>query len=266
MPFKSDAIRKYRGWLYGLLLLVFGGIVLLTWNTKEPERMVDANLQVPDVKYTLYQGETGQRKEIVLPDSTIVTLNAASTLQVPENYGRGNRAVILDGEAFFQVKPGKDSFTVTSNILKATVLGTSFKMRSFSSQQGATFYQLTGTTRVGKSYHSSTDNQPEILERGQMILANREIDLMEKETYHPEELEAWVSDVLTIKEANPMAIARILEEWFGIEVEMQGDASKARIITEAVFFNATLEDVLSNLSQQQGFKYKIGKNKVVLTF
>ncbi|WP_160716631.1 FecR family protein [Chitinophaga solisilvae] len=260
MLFKSDTTVRYRLGVSMLLLLA-----LAACHSDKPANNT-VSLQQPGVKYTVYEGETGRRKSVLLADSTVVILNSASVLQVPENYGKGGRAVILDGDAFFRVKPGTDSFSVTTDKLVATVLGTSFKMRSFSSQQGATVYLLTGKIRVGKSYHSATDNQPEILERGHMILANKEIDLMEKETYHPEELEAWVSDTLRIKDATPMALSRTLEEWFGIEVDIRGDASKARTITEAVFFNAPLEDVLSNLSAQQDFKYKIDRNKVVLTF
>ncbi|MBC9930246.1 FecR family protein [Chitinophaga qingshengii] len=263
-------MKKSRTWLYALILVALGVIVLLTWKLREPSSKTPsysiADLKASGVTYALHQGKTGSRTEITLPDSTTVILNSASDLHVPSDYAKGNRTVILDGDAFFDVKPGKDSFTVVSSILKATVLGTSFRMRSFASQQGATYYQLTGSSRVGKSYHSATDNQPEILERGQMVLANREIDLLEKETYHAEELETWLSDILRIQNANPMAVSRLLEDWFGVEVEMHGDASKARIITEALFFNASLEEVLTNLAGQQGFKYKIDKNKVILNF
>lgn len=264
-------MKKSRTWLYALILVALGVIVLLTWKLREPaspktpEETIAA-LQTPGVQYQSHKGKVGIRTEITLPDSTAVILNSASTLYVPADYASGHRAVVLDGDAFFEVKPGKDSFTVTSAILKATVLGTSFRMRSFASQQGATYYQLTGSSRVGKSYHSATDNQPEVLERGQMVLANREIDLMEKETYQPDELETWLSDILTIRNANPMAVSRTIEDWFGVEVEMHGDASKARVITEALYFNASLNDVLSDLGNQQGFKYKIDQNKVILNF
>ncbi|PSL46681.1 FecR family protein [Chitinophaga niastensis] len=265
MLLKSDTISRYYSWPDAFILLLVGGIVLSGCKTKAPENTT-VKLQTPGTKYITYKGQTGRRTNITLPDSSHVILNSLSVLEVPENYQHGNRAVILDGDAFFTVTPSTDTFTVTSDKLRATVLGTSFKMRSFSSQHGATVNLLTGKIRVNKSYHSASDNQPEILERGQMILANNDIDLMEKETYHPEELETWLSDTLTIKQANPMAVSRILEEWFGVEIEMRGDATKARIITEAAFYNASLEDVLSNLSAQQDFKYKISDNKVVITF
>lgn len=265
MLFKSDTISLPAAWQKTFILFVLGGIVLTGCRPKAPEATT-VNLQTPGVKYTSYKGTTGQRTAVTLPDSSKVILNSASVLEVPDNYLQGNRAVILDGDAFFNVTPATDTFTVTSDKLRATVLGTSFKMRSFASQHGATVYLLTGKIRVGKSYHSTTDNQPEILERGQMILANNEIDLMEKETYHPEELETWLSDTLTIQNANPMALSRVLEEWFGVEIEMKGDASKSPVITEARFYHATLDEVLKNLGEQQHFKYKIANNKAVITF
>ncbi|MBS0030319.1 FecR family protein [Chitinophaga sp. 22321] len=265
MQFKSDTISRNAAWQKTITLLMLGGMVFAGCQPKAPEH-TSVNLQTPGIKYTSYKGTTGQRTPVTLPDSSRVILNSASELQVPENYGQGNRAVILDGDAFFSVTPATDTFTVTSDKLRATVLGTSFKMRSFASQHGATVYLLTGKIRVGKSYHSATDNQPEILERGQMILANNEIDLMEKETYHPEELETWLSDTLHITNANPMVLGRVLEEWFGVEIEMKGDASRAPVITDARFYHATLDEVLRNIGEQQHFKYKISDNKAVITF
>ena len=265
MLFKSDTISCTSSWKPMLVVLLTGGIAFSSCKPAKPAHN-NATLQTPGIKYTTHKGVTGQRTIITLPDSSQVILNAASVLDVPENYGQGNRSVILDGDAFFTVTPSSDTFTVTSDKLRATVLGTAFKMRSFASQHGATVYLLHGKISVSKSYHSPTDNQPEVLERGQMILANNEIDLMEKETYHPEELETWLSDTLTISNASPMAISRVLEDWFGVEVEMKGDASKAPAITDARFFHATLEEVLRNLGEQQHFKYKISNNKATITF
>jgi transmembrane sensor len=47
---------------------------------------------------------------------------------------------------------------------------------------------LSGKLNVKKSYHSDTDNEPEIVETGQMVMINRDIDLMEKEKLDSAEL------------------------------------------------------------------------------
>jgi hypothetical protein len=43
--------------------------------------------------------------------------------------------------------------------------------------------------KVKKSYHSDTDNEPEVLDAGDMVMINRDIDLMEKEKMSAAELE-----------------------------------------------------------------------------
>jgi hypothetical protein len=61
-------------------------------------------------------------------------------------------------------------------------------------------------------------------------------------------------------------MSRVLEDWFGVEMEIQGDASGAAAVTNAVFPHASLEEVLDKLGEQQHFTYRISRNKVVITF
>ena len=50
----------------------------------------------------------GQRAQITLADGTRVWLNAQSTLTYASNFGRGERNVELDGEAYFEVAKNRD--------------------------------------------------------------------------------------------------------------------------------------------------------------
>jgi hypothetical protein len=47
---------------------------------------------------------------------------------------------------------------------------------------------LEGQLYIRKSYHSDLDSLPEELRSGDMLMINREIDLMEKEKMNPDEL------------------------------------------------------------------------------
>jgi len=222
-------------------------------------------MQSPGMHYTTYQGETGTRKTITLPDSSTVILNANSRLLVPDDYGKEQRRILLDGDAWFTVNPSPAVFTVVADKLTAEVLGTSFRMRCFTSQQGATVHLLSGKLKVSKSYHSETDNQPEILERGNMILANKEIDLMEKETYDPRDAERWLADSLQLTNAQGLLMWRTLEDWYGVEISVTGDASKTTPLTQ-LFVKASLQQVLDTLGKTQGFGYKVEGNKVAIRF
>jgi ferric-dicitrate binding protein FerR (iron transport regulator) len=248
---------------YPVCLLVMAGI-----HIQCGERRADpvSSLQNSRQSYTTYEGQVGQRKKFRLADSSIVILNAGSRLLVPANFPQGGRELILDGEGFFDAShhPAGQPFIVKTDKLTITALGTAFKIRSFAAQPGATAYLLNGKVKVAKTYHSTTDNQPEILERGQMVLANKEIDLMEKETYDPAELEAWLQGELRFRDVPFMTVMRQLEDWYAVTITINGDVSAAQHIT-ANFHNSTLQQVLDALHQQVKYRYKIKEGEVELT-
>lgn len=89
---------------------------------------------------TAYQTAFGQQQRILLPDQTVVTLAAHSTLTVPGRWRFGQqREVWLTGEAYFEVtKRTSDSptksplnFVVHARELNVEVLGTRFNVNTF---------------------------------------------------------------------------------------------------------------------------------------
>ena len=67
----------------------------------------------------------GQRAQITLADGTRVWLNAKSTLTYASNFGRNERNVELDGEAYFEVAKNKKlPFYVHTEMNKVRVVGT----------------------------------------------------------------------------------------------------------------------------------------------
>jgi len=71
--------------------------------------------------------EKGTHINHVLPDGSLVALNAASSISYHPYWWYFNREVLLDGEAFFNVKKGQ-KFSVISNNKITEVLGTSFNI------------------------------------------------------------------------------------------------------------------------------------------
>ena len=66
-----------------------------------------------------------------LADGSIVTLNKHSSLAQSPAFDAKERAVTLEGEAFFRIAPDKDRpFYIKTNGITITVLGTSFNVRT----------------------------------------------------------------------------------------------------------------------------------------
>jgi hypothetical protein len=63
-----------------------------------------------------------------------------------------------------------------------------FRAEAFRARPGEQIDLLLGNARVKKSYHSDTDSTAEVLGPGEMVMINRDIDLLEKENMTMAEL------------------------------------------------------------------------------
>lgn len=218
-------------------------------------------------RYTTYQCSYGERKLITLPDSTLALLNSRSTLYIPAGFPNSTREVILDGEAFFRVRnKEKMDFVVKTDKLKTHTKGSMFRIRSLECQSGATMYVLSGDASVSKSYYSATDNATENLAPGEMILANKDIDLMEKETFQLTEQQDCLDGKLVFHNTPIPAAFRKIEDWFGVEMEFRGANGKLPEGISGEFHNESLQGLLAVLGDSVGFSYRIKRNKVVIKF
>lgn len=74
----------------------------------------------------------GQRAQITLADGTHVWLNSQSTLTYAANFGRSDRNVKLDGEAYFEVAKNKSiPFYVHTQMHNVRVIGTCFNVCAY---------------------------------------------------------------------------------------------------------------------------------------
>lgn len=129
-----------------------------------------------------YENKTEKPLNVGLPDGSRVRLGAHTVLFLSKAFDQSKRELDLDGEAVFEIGavPGKP-FVVHTRLLEIEALGTRFRVDAHREEAGEEVELLEGKLRVRKSYHSDTDNEPEELTTGEMVMINRDIDLMEKE-------------------------------------------------------------------------------------
>lgn len=79
-------------------------------------------------QYRVVETGMAEVRTVILPDSSLVILNALSELRIDEDNWNDERRVELQGEAFFQVAKGSD-FSVITPAGTVTVLGTEFNVK-----------------------------------------------------------------------------------------------------------------------------------------
>jgi transmembrane sensor len=110
LPSNSRNIRNHWIAVAASMLLLFG--IWKIWIHKPLFNVV---------------AEKGQHTEYKLPDGSLVSINADSKITFRKSTFNKNRNLILEGEAFFDVKKG-ESFVINTKLADIKVLGTSFNV------------------------------------------------------------------------------------------------------------------------------------------
>lgn len=211
-----------------------------------------------------YYAKYGEVKSVVLPDGTVATLNATSSIVLDDDYNQTNRLVYLQGEAFFQVKQhaGKP-FIVQAEKLHITALGTSFDVSAFGNDNSITVALKEGKVAV----KVRTD------ETKQVILTPGEEVVYHKE--HPEQLKverqfdekerlAWRKQIIYFQNADLQEVKHKLERFYGVTIDATAIKNPAWKLS-GEYRNETLENVLKSLSFNYGLYYNIDGDRVILT-
>ncbi|MBB2150633.1 FecR family protein [Pedobacter gandavensis] len=245
------------------VLLVMGG-ALFQYYQKVAQ--VDLAFKQEQAQYQVYKSPFGQRMTITLADHSKVILNANSTLKVPHGYNKDSRKVVLLGAAYFDISPNAElPFMLESSDMEVTVLGTSFYMRAYPHESGQQLELLSGKLKVQKAYISELDNKPEILLPGDMVMLNRTVDLMEKETFDVQERESWIKAELKFKNNSFRAVVAALEDWYGVPIEIRGQQKSSGKFS-GTYENESLERILNMFCFATDCNFKIEKEKVILRF
>jgi hypothetical protein len=129
-----------------------------------------------------YENGTDKARALTLPDGSQAWMSPHTVITLSRVFGKGAREAELDGKAMFEVhgEPGRPFLLHTRNLV-IEALEARFRVDAYRNTAGEEVDLLSGKLRVTKSYHSDTDNEPELLAPGEMVMINRDIDLMEKE-------------------------------------------------------------------------------------
>lgn len=96
--------------------------------------------------YTLLTDD--HKSDFTLDDGTVITLNKNSRLTYSDAFGKCNRSVKLEGEAYFEVaKDASKPFAVEMNGASIVVLGTHFNVKADTSSDDITATLVEGSIR-----------------------------------------------------------------------------------------------------------------------
>ncbi len=232
---------------------------------------------------SIYVTEKAQRKTLTLEDGTTVVLNAGSELEV--SFSLTERTVHLKGEAFFDVTHDADRpFFVNTERINLKVLGTAFNVKDYPEDKRAETSLIRGSVELkevnrnsvvllkpNQKYVSRSKELPagkqEIGERKEIVSGVLPVKI--DSTIATEEEQrvvetSWTRDRLVFADEPLDNIARTLERWYGVSIQLNEEGLAKKIYT-ASFKGEQLKDVLEALKFSNPFNYTIKNDTIMIT-
>lgn len=203
----------WKRWMAAAAILIMLGAGLYLFNR-------------PGVKEKLLLVQTGsnQSKEIQLPDSSVIILNAGSSLQYSNRFDeKPVREVYLKGNAFFKVKKVayKKKFLVHAGMLNVTVLGTKFNIDA---RTPATEVVLTsGSVQLG---NSKKPDAVALMQPGDKVVLDTLNGAFTTTKINTQLYSAWTEGKWTFSQTSLEEIMKLLKTYYGNDIVFKNEKAK----------------------------------------
>jgi transmembrane sensor len=215
------------------------------------------------IMFRTYETAFGELSRFVLDDSSVVVLNANSTLRVPRwGFGKSTRHVYLEGEAEFSVRHTVDHqyFKVhTADKSLITVLGTEFVVFTRTKQTNVVLNK-------GKVELSSRAREkPFTMLPGDRatIEGDGKIRIEKLSETQVEEQSAWKEHRFVFDDTPLKEVAERIRDVFGVVVRINSKALATRTATGS-FPAKNAEELLLSMSYMYNFEITKSNNKIIL--
>jgi ferric-dicitrate binding protein FerR (iron transport regulator) len=220
-----------------------------------------------------------------LPDGSLVWLNAGSRIRYPDDFGRENREVYLEGEAYFNVSHDRNHpFVVHAGNIVIRVLGTEFNVNAYGDENKVEATLIKGKVEI--SINGNPEKKIVLTPREKLTVINQEFRLEGKRPDSAAELRkelsfqvkevvpqktadpipevAWMKDRLVFQNETFSGLARKLERRYDVHIVF-GDSTLMRERLSGVFVNENIQKALNLLEMTTPFTYRVQGDSVLLT-
>ena len=163
----------------------------------------------------------GEMKEVLLPDSSRIFLNARSAIRYPASFSAETRSVqLLQGQVYFEVTKQKAPFIVESRDgMQTIVLGTTFTVMADSVARHFRVAVKTGKVRVDRQQQAIATLLP-----GDGVFYDIAKARVQAIHADPAKVGDWTSGEVRLSNAGFAEMAKLLQQLYGITV-IAGNAS-----------------------------------------
>lgn len=200
----------------------------------------------------------GKRSTLILEDGTKVWVNAGSRIVYPVAFADKKREIYVNGEVFLEVAPDKKRpFVVKTKEMDVQVLGTSFNVMAYETDESASVVLVTGSVQV-----DTRDDEDFRLEPNRMFSYHKgECDIKD---VNVNDYILWKDGLYTYRSEHLSVILDRLSRYYGKKISYKSDVADLRC-SGKLDMQEDLEVVLDGLSQTAPILYKkVGEEYILV--
>lgn len=249
--------QKKKSSLYHRIAQIAAAIIVIflsIWTGKELSDYTQPTL------YTEVFSPTGQKTQIILPDSSVVLLNSNSKIRYSQSFNKNNRNIELKGEAYFEVQKNlSKQFIVKTSELDIKVFGTTFNVKDYDDDQMIEVGLLKGQIGIDRNKNEIVKLTP-----GQVATFNKKDLRLNVGETDMNLVSAWTRQEMVFEEDSLEEIVKYIERWYGVEIQvapelLDGDMLTFKVKTES------LTELLNLINLLKPIKYHIDGKQVIIT-
>jgi transmembrane sensor len=204
---------------------------------------------------------SGQLASVILPDSSILFLNAGSKITYKKGFGTTHRTLKLTGEAYFEVNKNKSlPFLISAGEAIVRVTGTKFNVRAYRNQEGIRVTVTEGWVMFYDARHAGEETGVSAGETGIYNRNNRIVTRIARQD--PNDL-AWKTRILDFHNASLSEVAEVLTDTYHKTVVIAPVVEHCTVTVR--FENQELDDILGVLKSTLDLELIIRGRRITIS-
>lgn len=252
---KKISFKTYFLRVAAILILAFG----MAWLFNQLINKVPGD-QTNDY-YTISAND--EKKEITLPDNSIILLNKGANLVYNTNFSIDNRDVILEGEAFFEVNKDQNlPFRVFIGSSTVEVLGTSFNIKNLNNDIRVSV--ISG--KVAFYETDRKDNRVDLIKNEESQYNKKSHKFDAKQKMNPNNL-AWRNGIFIFNGEPLKDVFGCIGEYFNLKLEWKITHAIDETIPNLEIPVSSVEEILESLDDAivEPYSYKIKDGSLIIS-
>lgn len=216
------------------------------------------------VSYYTARCPKGSVSSLVLPDNTIIYLNADSEVKYSIDGKDGVREVFLNGEAWFDVakNPEKPFFVYTSTY-DVEVTGTQFNVKAYESENYVSTTLEEGEVKITASESFKLEDEL-VLKPGQQAVFDKEQKVLKIQEVNTEWYTSWKYNKLIFINMKLSELKVLLERQYGVTIVIRND-SILNLHFDGIIKNESILEIMEILKTTLSIDYKIVDQRIEIT-